>query len=405
LRVSLGVIALLFTPAARARAQAGENLEWHAPEGCPAAGQARAEVARLLGADPSALALRASVQIERISSQELRARVALQHGPAVREQVLRDADCMALTHAAALVVSMALEPAARRSSPQPSASQEVVAGVPRGAAVSSPQPSASQDVASGVPRGAGREPSVPLPPEVSQAEDAPAVAPAEVPVPPERIALPVPLPGREPSAGSPLQRPQLTAAVPRDRAEPALQRTAAGAAALRGFVALAGGVASGPLPGLAPWGMLSGGILTSQLRAALRLAYLPGQSALIAGAGGAGGRVSLASAAAELGWRLRWSALEVPLLVGLEAGLLRADATGVPDHAARSGGWLAAFLGSGLAYSWDRSWSIAARVEGLLALQRPKFALERAGSADSVVFHQPRLLGARVWLALELQLP
>jgi len=525
LRVWLG-LAVLGSTAPRVRADADVDVEWSAPAECPSAKKARAQIARLLGTDGRVTTGQARVEIARTSLEELRARVVLRSEGGAREQVLTDADCSALTRAAALVVAMALEPQAP-SVPQPSAAQRPPAttrpATTDALGTPTPPPRAADDITapgrigSGwarAPQAAPRPPATtrpdtPTPPpgaaggihgasrndfesartlqadardgrgersscaaradgsglgrdlpgdaggsqaavQVGELADADAVAQSgeravpggqstehatadqKTATPPtaahspgagvltravlataagsdrggaERIRLPMPRPDRERSVtDSPLRRRQLQRA-PTDAPEPPQAGASSSRRHPHGFVGLAGGVASGIVPNLAPTGVVSAGIASHALRAALRFAYLPGQRTWLDETQGVGGHVSLASVAAELGVRLHLSPFEVPLLAGLEGGWFRADALGVQEHEARSSGWLASFVGTGLAYSWGGLWTLGLRAEASLALRRPSFALARDGSTEPRVFHRPQPLGARVFIGLEMQLP
>jgi hypothetical protein len=102
---------MLFWPL---RAAAAPSVTWHAPSECPAPSEGRADVAQLLGkklADiDSELSL--SVRIARVSASQFEASVVIGTGRSARERLLRDARCDVLTHAAAVVVALAIDPAA-----------------------------------------------------------------------------------------------------------------------------------------------------------------------------------------------------------------------------------------------------------------------------------------------------
>ena len=418
-----------------AHAQNGLTLDWRAPAECPSAEQAQAELARLLSravSAPSTSTAEARIAIERISAQQLRARIAVRAAGALREQALSDGDCNALTHAAALVVAIAIAPAERGRAAlrEPRARAALrreateLAGM-RSSEVEpkSESPAAQRDLAGGAQQ---------------QAESAAAGARSQAQIEPGLIASAV---GTQPlaaSAASPEARilqPANAALTPAPQAstrralpEPSAVTTTARAAAapvalvdhpgqptgpaanggereLRTVLGLALGLSSGVIPNLAPSGMASAGIATHRLRVALRFGYAPSQRALLDKPSGVGGQVALVSAAAEIGLRLYVSGLEVPVYGGLEAGLLRADAEGVADHTARARAWLAGFLGSGLSVHWSRGFGMSLRVEGILPALRPSFALATQDGAESRVFHRPAALAARAFMGLELQLP
>jgi len=110
------ILWALLAQASDVRAQSALTLEWSAPAECPAATQARTEVSQLLtrAVSPArANPPEVRIAIERISTEQLRARIAVRATGELREQALTDSDCGALTHAAALVVAIAVAPATR----------------------------------------------------------------------------------------------------------------------------------------------------------------------------------------------------------------------------------------------------------------------------------------------------
>ena len=424
--------AVIAPAALLARTAAAEpGVEWRAPAECPSAAQAATEIDKLRAPGTSAAA-QAHVEIRRESALSLQARVAVRAQGQAREHVLRDADCTALTRAAALVVAMAAEPKdlAReqgKGKPQPTAAEADASSTPPTAsgttqptAAGAPgtQPRAGKtgaDARNRASAGEGGSEGDPVPPLAAPRQPDPsnvpeagakvtaAAAPSSAQ---ERVVLPVPLPDRRSASPGPrvTLTMQPTEAERRDRGEPGSTKDAnEGARRIRGFVSAAVGASTGIVPNLAPSALMSAGVLTRELRAAVRLGYLPRQHAWLDAAAGTGGHVALTSAAAEGGYRLHLSALEVPLFGGIEGGLFSADANGVEEHSARREAWLAAFAGSGLGVTWEKRLGVALRVEGVVALRRPSFALASADGAQRLVFHQPSALGARVYLSLELQ--
>jgi hypothetical protein len=103
---------------------------------------------------------------------------------------------------------------------------------------------------------------------------------------------------------------------------------------------------------------------------------------------GAGGKVALASASIDGGLRWQFSSFEVPLVAGVEAGLFDSIGQNVPSHVRRSAAWLATYLGSGIGLQLTPVLAAGVRVEGLIALLRPEFALNHGN--EPLVFYQPR---------------
>jgi hypothetical protein len=165
------------------------------------------------------------------------------------------------------------------------------------------------------------------------------------------------------------------------------------------FVGAAAGLSGGIIPRLAPTFGLHVGMSRDVLCAALRLAFAPAQSAQLPAAGGAGGSVALASAALEGGLRLRALGFEFPMLAGLESGLFLARGLGVAERSTDVSDWLAGYLSPGVSRAWGERLRLFLRLDGLLALRRPRFALE--APEGERVFHQPDRLAARIYLGLD----
>jgi hypothetical protein len=172
---------------------------------------------------------------------------------------------------------------------------------------------------------------------------------------------------------------------------------------LKLFLGGAFGLLQNILPHLAPFGALSVGLMNRDFYSALRLGYAPRQLAHLSTPQGSGGHVSLANAAVEAGLRLH-ALVEIPLLAGVEAGVLVARGTGpMTEPATQVADWLAGYLGTGLAFSWSERWRISLRLDGLVALRRTSFALDTDTGAR-FVFHRPSLLSLRMYLMIELYL-
>jgi hypothetical protein len=358
----LGAGVLLLLPLAAA---AEARVAWHAPADCPSPAAAEAEIAQLVQADLRTFPneLFASVEISHSSDQELRARVAVRAGGRVREHVLSDTSCVALTRAAALVVALAFEPA---KEPAPSPRR-----IPERTSDPSPTPPLEPPLVTQTPTAAANTSAAPKP-------------------------EPEPEPTREPT---PEPEPTITTTTsdntPVDPPSPPLKVLLGGAL----------GLTQGILPSLSPFGAVSVALMNHDLYAALRLSYSPRQHVQLDVPQGAGGTVSLASAALEAGFLSHLPPLEIPLLAGLETGVFVARGTGPMTEAdTQVVDWLAGYLSTGLAFTWNDRWRAGLHLDGLLALRRPNFALD-TDAGGRFTLHQARLLSVRVYLTIELRLP
>jgi hypothetical protein len=166
-------------------------------------------------------------------------------------------------------------------------------------------------------------------------------------------------------------------------------------------VGIAGGLSTGLVPHLAPTFAASAGLELGDWSAALRLGFTPEQHARLANPAAVGGKVSLASAALEAGFRPRALSLEFPMLAGVESGFFTARGEGLADAQTRILAWLAGYLSLGVAHTWSQRWRLGLRLDGLLALRRPRFAID-LGTAEPALFYRPKLVGVRVYLGLDL---
>jgi hypothetical protein len=393
---------MLFWPL---RAAAAPSVTWHAPSECPAPSEGRADVAQLLGkklADiDSELSL--SVRIARVSASEFEASVVIGTGRSARERLLRDARCDVLTHAAAVVVALAIDPAAslgegEHAPARRSAAESVPAG--RTNAAGAIAATTALDVGTQAPAaesaGASRVESAS--PTTSASASASSRAASSVAAAAAATAV-QPAEHRETAEPEAAEQQAEDTPAPADSPEP--PRTSPG---LGLFFAAGGGAAVGMLPQLAPSAALSFGVLGAGWRAALRIGYAPAQHATLDDPPGVGGRVSLANIAAEGGFRWQWGRLEVPLVAGLESGFFVAEGEGVETHAPELAAWLASYLSSGASYALTRVFCLGFRVEALVALRRPQFAVE-SSAGQQYPFYRPAPLGGRLFVELEVRLP
>jgi len=280
----------------------------------------------------------ASVVIARVSPSQLRASVSVAANGGTRAHVLHDASCKALTQAAALIVAMATDQTSHPVAREPSPQADVAHRYE----VSLRPEVRERGVLAGervVGRGFGVTPSAAS------------------------------------SGGSAVK--QLGVSV--------------GAAV---------GVSSGMVPGIAPLFGLHVGATLGSLCAALRLGFAPPQAALLQTPTGVGGSVALALAALEAGLRFEGLGFELPIVAGVEPGLFFASGHGVPDSSPQRRDWLAAYLSPSISHTWGQRVRGFVRLDGVLALRRPRFAIE--AEAGALVFHQPDRLSARLYLGLDV---
>jgi hypothetical protein len=401
--VGIGVaIALwhLFDPSATLTAQV--NLDWRAPVQCPSEQAARAEIERLLRKRlPTVRAsMTMRVEIERVSQTRLRARIAVISGKRAREHVLYDADCAVLSRAAALIATLALDSSARssartRAPPPPTTAPTTPPPVESGAAATQTQQSASSEAEPVTANAEESQKPAPMPVAVQSTQTEPATAAARAVTP------------REPS-GTPDPRAR-KAGVPHSAAiEVAAQERSAQLLAWQLTLGLGGGLTVGLTSGHGPALVCSVGLRRQELQAALRVSYAFAQRAMLVDPTGVGGTVALASAGVEAGAQpMRWGAFGIPLLAGIEGGFFMAKAIGpgLSERKHQRVGWGAGYVGTGVALTWSRRWSAALRVDGLVAMRRPKFALESTTGEEQRVFHRPAQFGVRVYLLLDAYLP
>jgi hypothetical protein len=388
------------------QASAQPSVSWSAPADCPSAAQARNEITQLLGRRLTTIevALAANVRVDHTADDEFRATISIRSSSTTRERVLTDVDCSVLTRATAVVVALAIDPTARSAvmDPVPTARPAAAAGRPiahdRGHANTvAADPDSPASTILRAPDAETSPASVPTAAPDRAVVRAPAAAVEAAPVRSAETAQPTAAESsaRPPHADAPPNSAEQDRTVPREQSEISVN------------FAVSTGIEFGVLPGVAPTFGASTGLLAANWLASLRIGYAPAQHATLEEPAGLGGRVALAHAAVEGGLRLRWTPLEVPLVVGLETGWFTAAGEGqaVSETQAKSAAWLATYLGSGLCVAWGSSFALGLRVEGLIALRRPSFALEStADPTVKPVFYRPAALGGRAFLEFEVRL-
>jgi hypothetical protein len=412
----LGVCALLIGCEALwpLVAMAAPSVSWELPADCPSVQEGKAEVARLLRRNLTTIDLdfSSSVRIRRVSATELEASITIRTGRTTRERVLHDQACAVLMHAAAVIVALAIDPSVQVATPTPTRSAPPRVSGPAGSArgsadstsitnagdgASAADATASSGATGHAGAGASTDSSAESPPSAaSSALDTPSSSP-----PTAAVSAELPPAVEEPSSSS---LPNITHQV---AGPTGANATASGASSgLSLYFALGAGLAVGILPGVAPVAEASVGVFGEAWRAALHFDYAPSQRATLGGAAGMGGSISLASAAVDAGLRLWVGTLEIPIALGFEVGSFNASGQGVATRTSETAGWLAAFLGTGMRVALGPVFSLSLRIEAVIALRRPQFALENlAEPGDRPVFYRPEPLGARAFLAIEARLP
>ena len=377
-------------------AAAEPHLRWEAPPGCPQIAEAKGEIARLLrknwGDIESDLAV--AVSIAAVGA-EFEGRVRVGRGA---ERVIRDRDCGVLERAVAVVVALAIEPGGElEAAGAPMTPTAAAAGTsPSGSTSPSSSPSSSASPSSSstssLPSSTSTSPS----PSMSTTTSTSSTV-------------------TEPAAAAAATRTTETAAEAETEVEEAEEEEVEEDAAATELEApdlelkfafwAAGGAIVGVLPELAPGVWAGGGVSVGSWQADLRLGYWFAQSArLEPPAPDVGGSVGLAALAVDAGPRFALGPLEVPLVAGFEVGVFVAEGENTKGNDTEFPVWLSTYLGTGLAVPWGRYFAVSLRVEGLVALLRPSFAVQPKGG-ESQTFFQPALFGARAFLALELRLP
>lgn len=368
MRVLAWLAPLLLARGAHASAPAW--LTWEAPPACVQAQVVERRVDELLaGNSPAAAGLRVSAVVRRDGDAWVLRWVARQ-GAAVQRRRLRHPNCALLGEAAALLVAMAVDPAAvtieprlagllRRTPPAPRPAQPVVTATER-----APEPWVSAAIE------APERPEKPTLVPVAPADPPPVVTPPAQPTP---------------------ARPGPVAPRPAPRA-PILQTI---------LVRLGGGLAIGATPRVAA--AVSGAIglgLGRRARVELPIFYSAPTRARLAAAPDSGAAVSLVSAGLRGCGVPGRGIVTVPLCLGVELGSMRATGFGVDDGASPRSLWAALTPGLAVLLS-PRSWlALGIWIDVPFALVRPRFEIGGGGE----VWHAAAA-GLRAGLGSEVRIP
>jgi hypothetical protein len=352
---------VLFTPLVlgllAALAPAGADLEWSAPADCPPREAVEDSAAALLGRPLASGEPGTRVRARAVVTREAQGfRLDLElHSDAGRDRrSLRDRRCQVLADAAAEILATAVDP-------------RLGAGVP---------PALPPE-----PDGTWRE--GPAPSDMSPETAAPEPAPLPAPPPPAAPADPL-----EPPPPAPVPTPPVTAppAAPPDR--------------LRGSLRLAGVFDQGGLPG--PTGGLTAafGVMRRAWRLELGVLGLVPRDTRPDPDRPPGARLSLWTGSVRgCGVARLRPRLELAGCGGLEIGALLGTGLGVDDARTRAQPWLAAVVGTELAWPVGRRVALTLGVDAVVAILRPLFVV-----AGGPVF-RAHPAAFRATLGVQLRIP
>jgi hypothetical protein len=301
------------------------ELKWEAPEGCPAAGEARGRVTRFLGREPGLPGdprVRAHVRITRRNALFV-AELDLASDDGSGQRRFEAERCEVVADAAAYMVAAMIDPSVEPPEPEPAAEPELA-----------PEP----------------EPEV------------------EVETEPEPVVLaPAPEPRASSSEGAAAPR---TASRSRGR--------------IGGALRIGPAVGVGQLPSVAA-GIVGGvAVLLPRLRLELVATHWLARPARLDDRPEIGGDIRLTTGAVRVCPLVLLRPIEIPLCGGFEAGSMHGRGVGVAEPATTRLPWAAFTAGAGLVWMparWVGMWLDMALV---VPVSRPVFVVENVGRV-----HQP----------------
>jgi hypothetical protein len=336
--------ALLAQPAAAARESAPLVLEWRTSTACESGSDVEAEVARLLrSAQGEQRSVRALAELSDAGQGALQVKLQLEVAGAPHERGFLAESCKAAKSAVALILAIAINPAAAESEPK--------AGEAPPAETDSPASSVS-------------------------------------PKTPKAASVPEPAP---PNAEA--KRPP--AALPR----------APAAAHVWGFNAgVFGLLDAGSMPRSDVGLGLHVGLEIADARIELSGSALAAQTVL--DATGAGARFSLLHTDLRFGYGARLGAVWLGPLLGAGLSSLTASGTkGSASVSARAATELVPELSAGALGVWSPTRSLGLRLGADLVapLVRPRFLVDQPAPAEPTVLHRSSRVGGRVMLGIAVQ--
>jgi len=117
---------------------------------------------------------------------------------------------------------------------------------------------------------------------------------------------------------------------------------------LAGALRAAGGVALGPLPGVAPTISLTGSLIWPDFRGELGLGYRFRRTVTYDALPGVGAELEMLAATGRVCPTATLGRIEIPLCVGVEGGIVRAEGFGVADAKTSDRPWVALVIGPAL---------------------------------------------------------
>jgi hypothetical protein len=352
------VAAMLVALDARAQQQPGVTLGWSAPDGCPSRAAVEAEIARLLvGTKATARPLDARATVtQREDVYRLRLEITRDGANSAREVDGRT--CLAVAHAAALMIAIAIDPEAARAAAPPATPLPEPAAPP-----SSTPGQASQTSPPGTPA-PGAPPGPAAPPPVSASAPSPTTGVASARILPRDAA------------------PRPTRSLP-----------------FRVFVGGVGdvGTIGAPTAGVE----IGAALLPRPFRFDVGVTFWPPREVASADtnalsadvdliAGSAGACLAPPPLSRAIGERFE---LDVPC-VALEIGRMHAEALDAFENDEGGAAWIAARPGAGGTVLLPGSIALRLRVEAVIPFARPRFHVDQA------TIHEPGPAG-RAALSVE----
>jgi hypothetical protein len=350
--------ALALRAEAHPRAVERLRLTWSAADGCPSEGELLAEVGKLLGdrangeASKEPIPVKAAVSREASGSFVVRLETPGEGGTQARE--LRGATCKSVADAAALILALMIDPDAAMAPDKEAPSES----------------------------------------EKSPADTEPTSPPRPASAPP--LNGPRSSSGATTNTNTTTPEPKRATPTEADPAQPIELR-------LSGWV----GADIGSLPGLAPGYGALGSIAFGAPRLSIGVAFWPDKAGTLAALPSAGSDVGLLAGEIGLCGALASRPIEIAPCGAVEIGQLFAEGFGVSDPRKGASVWVA--LKGGGALVWRpfeeklrkplEHIGIAARIELVVPLVRPRFIIEGIGPV-----HRPAAVAGRGSLGIEINL-
>jgi hypothetical protein len=368
--VALAMCAPATARAEEASATPGLHLRWSAPAGCPAGADVAADVARML---PSASSSRRALDADaRVSGRGDRWHLTLvtRSAEGRGERELDAPTCRAVADAAALIIALAIDPAA---------APVVPSAVPSAPTAAAPVPAAPPGEA---PPASASTPAAPS--AKSPSASTPAAPSAKSPP-----AAPAPLTPPTATAARATPRPLATAETPQHARPSAF------------LVGLSGAGNLGELPSPGGGAELAVGWTPRPLRAEILGDAWLGQSAALASRPGVGGDLRELALGARGCLDFVVAAIDAGPCVGLRVVSMAGSGFGARATFSGSALWAEATAGAFVAARIAGPLALRVVAEGLVPLRRPDFVVLHDGVTESL--HRPTALGGKATIGAELR--